>query len=255
MKTKLSVNLNKIALIRNARDDGNPSPVEFGEIALMAGAAGLTVHPRPDQRHIRATDVAPLSELVKLYAGKEYNIEGNPFHNLMDHVLTVRPDQATFVPDGEGQKTSDHGFDLDRDGERLLPLIKAAKQAGVRVSLFMDPVAVNMAKAKALGADRVELYTEGYAKAFGTEAETEMLAMYADAAHAAHEAGLGVNAGHDLNLENLESLLLACRYIDEVSIGHALTAEALRYGMAETIRRYVEIIDRVAKIQAEELGE
>ena len=179
MKTKLSVNLNKIALIRNARDDGNPSPVEFGEIALQAGAAGLTVHPRPDQRHIRATDVAPLADLVKRYPQAEYNIEGNPFHNLMDHVLTVRPNQATFVPDSEGQKTSDHGFDLNRDGERLLPLIKAAKDAGVRVSLFMDPVAENMAKAKALGADRVELYTEGYAKADGTEEEAGILATYA----------------------------------------------------------------------------
>ena len=246
MKTKLSVNLNKIALIRNARDDGNPSPVEFGEIALKAGAAGLTVHPRPDQRHIRATDVAPLSDLVKLYPHAEYNIEGNPFHNLMDHVLEVRPDQATFVPDSEGQKTSDHGFDLDRDGERLLPLIKAAKEAGVRVSLFMDPIPENMAKAKALGADRVELYTEGYAKAYGTDEEEGILATYAAAAQAAHEAGLGVNAGNDLNLDNLESLLLACRYIDEVSIGHALTAEALRYGMGETVRRYVEIIERVA---------
>ena len=247
MKTKLSVNLNKIALIRNSRDDGNPSPVEFGEIALKAGAAGLTVHPRPDQRHIRATDVAPLSDLVKHYPDAEYNIEGNPFHNLMDHVLTVRPNQATFVPDSEGQKTSDHGFDLDRDGERLLPLIKAAKDAGVRVSLFMDPVAENMAKAKALGADRVELYTEGYAKAYGTDEQAGILATYAAAAKAAHEVGLGVNAGHDLNLDNLESLLLACRYIDEVSIGHALTAEALRYGMGETVRRYVEIIERVAQ--------
>ena len=224
--------------------------MEFGEIALKAGAAGLTVHPRPDQRHIRATDVAPLSDLVKHYPDAEYNIEGNPFHNLMDHVLTVRPNQATFVPDSEGQKTSDHGFDLDRDGERLLPLIKAAKDAGVRVSLFMDPVAENMAKAKALGADRVELYTEGYAKAYGTDEEVGILATYAAAAKAAHEVGLGVNAGHDLNLDNLESLLLACRYIDEVSIGHALTAEALRYGMDETVRRYVEIIERVAQKMA-----
>ncbi len=244
MKTKLSVNLNKIALIRNARDDGNPSPCEFGRIALENGAAGLTVHPRPDQRHIRASDVAPLAEVVKAFPGAEYNIEGNPFHNLMDHVLATRPHQATFVPDQEGQKTSDHGFNLDVDGERVKPLIEKAKAAGVRVSLFLDPEPSEMVKAKALGADRVELYTEGYAKAYGTADEEKVLARYAAAARAAHEAGLGVNAGHDLNLENLEALLVACRYIDEVSIGHALTAEALRYGMAETIRRYVAILDR-----------
>lgn len=247
MKTKLSVNLNKIALIRNARDDGNPSPCEFGRIALENGAAGLTIHPRPDQRHIRSSDVAPLSEVVKSFPGAEYNIEGNPFHNLMDHVLAVCPDQATFVPDQEGQKTSDHGFNLDVDGQRVKPLIDKAKAAGVRVSLFLDPVAEEMPKAKALGADRVELYTEGYAKAFGTEKQAKVLAQYAAATKAAHDVGLGVNAGHDLNLENLESLLLACKYIDEVSIGHALTAEALRFGMAETIRRYKVILERVAQ--------
>lgn len=247
MKTKLSVNLNKIALIRNARDDGNPSPCEFGRIALKNGAAGLTIHPRPDQRHIRSSDVAPLAEVVRSFPGAEYNIEGNPFHNLMDHVLAVRPDQATFVPDQEGQKTSDHGFNLDVDGLRVKPHIDKAKAAGVRVSLFLDPVPEEMAKAKELGADRVELYTEGYAKAFGTEKQEQVLAQYAAAAKAAHDVGLGVNAGHDLNLENLEALLLACKYIDEVSIGHALTAEALRFGMAETIRRYEVILERVAQ--------
>lgn len=247
MRTKLSVNLNKIALIRNARDDGNPSPCEFGRIALENGAAGLTVHPRPDQRHIRASDVQPLAELVKQFPGAEFNIEGNPFHNLMGHVLSVLPDQATFVPDKEGQKTSDHGFSLDEDGERVRPLIAQAKQAGVRVSLFLDPIASEMKKAKALGADRIELYTEGYAKAFGTPMQSEVLKKYAEAAQAAHEAGLGVNAGHDLNLENLEELLVACKYIDEVSIGHALTAEALRYGMAETVRRYIAILERAEK--------
>ena len=148
------------------------------------------------------------------------------------------------MPDQEGQKTSDHGFNLDVDGARVKPLIEKAKATGVRVSLFLDPEPSEMVKAKALGADRVELYTEGYAKAYGTADEEKVLARYAAAACAAHEAGLGVNAGHDLNLDNLEALLVACRYIDEVSIGHALTAEALRYGMAETIRRYVAILDR-----------
>ena len=188
-----------------------------------------------------------MAEVVRSFPGAEYNIEGNPFHNLMDHVLAVRPDQATFVPDQEGQKTSDHGFNLDVDGQRVKPLIDKAKAAGVRVSLFLDPVPEEMPKAKKLGADRVELYTEGYAKAFGTEKQAQVLAQYAAAAKAAHDVGLGVNAGHDLNLENLEALLLACKYIDEVSIGHALTAEALRFGMAETIRRYEVILERVAQ--------
>ncbi len=248
MKTKLSVNLNKIALLRNARDDGNPSPIEFGRIALENGAAGLTVHPRPDERHIRAGDVAPLAELTHAFVGAEYNIEGNPFHNLMDHVLTVKPTQATFVPDQEGQKTSDHGFDLKADAERLRPLIEKAQAAGVRVSLFLDPDPESMPLARAIGADRIELYTEGYAKAYGTDKEAEVLALYAKAALAAHEVGLGVNAGHDLNLENLGALLVACRVIDEVSIGHALTAEALRYGMAETIRRYAAVIESAHEI-------
>ena len=246
-KTNLSVNLNKIALVRNARDDGNPSPLEFGKIALEAGAAGLTVHPRPDERHIRAGDVAPLAQLVKAYPGREFNIEGNPFHNLMEHVCAVKPDQATFVPDSSDQKTSDHGFDLDRDGERLRPLIAQAKALGVRVSLFMDPIPENMAKAKALGADRVELYTEGYAKKFGTDQQKACLAQYAAAARAAHEAGLGVNAGHDLNLDNVAALVSACVYLDEVSIGHALTVEALRYGMHETVRRYEDILAGLAQ--------
>lgn len=249
LKTNLSVNLNKIALIRNSRDDGNPSPVQFGRIALEAGAAGLTVHPRPDERHIRHDDVAPLAQLVKSFPGREFNIEGNPFHNLMQHVREVRPDQVTFVPDSTDQKTSDHGFDLDKDGERLRPLIAEAKALGVRVSLFMDPIAENMAKAKELGADRVELYTEGYAKKFATHEQEACLVEYAAAAAAAHEAGLGVNAGHDLNLENLAALLTACRYIDEVSIGHALTAEALLYGMHETVCRYEAILSAVAEQQ------
>ena len=249
IRTKLSVNLNKIALLRNSRDGNWPDPVFFGELALSAGAAGLTVHPRPDERHIRRSDVPSIAALVARYEGIEFNIEGNPFHNLMGHLESVRPHQATFVPDSENQKTSDHGFDLSDAGvrESLRPLIARAKSFGCRVSLFMDPVPELMSVAQELGADRIELYTEGWAKAFGTEREAEVLAGYAAAATAAKEVGLGVNAGHDLSLENLERFLSACRVIDEVSIGHALVAEALQFGMQETVRRYGEILDRVAE--------
>lgn len=248
MLTKLSVNLNKIALIRNSRDGNTPSPVRFGKIALAAGAAGLTVHPRPDERHIRASDVPQLAALLKKWPHREFNIEGNPLMNLMEHVLSVLPDQTTFVPDSENQKTSDHGYDLAKDGSRIEPLIAKAKNAGVRVSLFMDPVAENMHLAREVGADRVELYTEAYAAAYGTAQQEEVLARYVEAAQAAHEAGLGVNAGHDLNLSNLEALLVACRYIDEVSIGHALISEALEYGTTETVGRYNGILIRAADL-------
>lgn len=247
MLTKLSVNLNKVALIRNSRDGNTPSPVLFGAISLKAGAAGLTVHPRPDERHIRASDVPALARLVKTWPGREFNIEGNPFMNLMEHIRESRPHQATFVPDSEEQKTSDHGFDLRKDGERLLPLIEECKRLGVRVSLFMDPVAEDMALAKALGADRIELYTEAYAASCGTTRKENELARYAEAALAAHEAGLGVNAGHDLSLVNLEELLVSCRYISEVSIGHALISEALEYGMTETVGRYNGICLRASE--------
>lgn len=247
-RTQLSVNLNKVALLRNSRDGNWPDPVFFGRIALEAGAAGLTVHPRPDERHIRATDVPALSALVKTYPGREYNIEGNPFHNLMTHLEAVRPDQATFVPDSTDQKTSDHGFDLADEAvcESVRPLIEAAQGWGCRVSLFMDPVPELMAQAKALGADRVELYTEGWAQAYGTAEEPAVLAQYAASVRAAREAGLEVNAGHDLSLENLETFLKACPGISEVSIGHALIAEALQFGLAETVRRYEAILDRTA---------
>lgn len=245
MAAKLSVNLNKIALLRNSREGNWPDPVFFGRIALEAGAAGLTVHPRPDERHVRAADVAPLGELVSRWPGREYNIEGNPFHNLMDHVRAVRPHQATFVPDSEGQLTSDHGFALwDEEVCRSLrPLIKEAKDLGVRVSLFMDPVPEWMAKAAELGADRIELYTEGWAKAFGTPNEDEVLEAYSRSAQAARAAGLGVNAGHDLDLDNLGRFLSAVKGVDEVSIGHALTAEALQFGLAEVVRRYNVVIE------------
>ncbi len=167
-RTALSVNVNKVALVRNTRHLGIPSVSRAALLCLQAGAQGITVHPRPDERHIRAQDVTELATLLQNWPDREYNIEGNPFHNLMDFIRSVRPHQATFVPDGEGQFTSDHGWNLAQDAERLRPLIAECRALGVRVSLFMDPIPEQMAAAKAVGADRVELYTEPYAAAWGT---------------------------------------------------------------------------------------
>jgi pyridoxine 5-phosphate synthase len=240
--TRLSVNVNKIALLRNARTIGIPDVVHLSRLAIAAGAAGITVHPRPDQRHIRADDVASLSALVRAHAGVEYNIEGNPFHQLMGLVREFRPDQCTLVPDAPAALTSDHGWDLDRDGDRLRPVIEELRSLGVRVSLFMDPVAAQMPKAKALGADRIELYTEPYAQAHGTADEAASLTGYASAAAAAIRCGLGVNAGHDLNLRNLTAFLAALPGVMEVSIGHALIADALELGMTRAVGAYLDAI-------------
>jgi pyridoxine 5-phosphate synthase len=237
--TALSVNLNKVALVRNTRDLGIPSVTKLAHIALEAGADGITVHPRPDGRHVRAHDVYELAQLLRQWPACEFNIEGNPFHQLMDFVRTVRPQQCTFVPDESGQSTSDHGWDLVRDGARVRPFVEEAKALGVRVSLFMDPVPEAMALAREVGADRVELYTEPYAKAFGTDAQAEELGRYRAAAQAALALGLGVNAGHDLNRDNLALFLARVPGVQEVSIGHALTADALEFGMAKTVGLYV----------------
>jgi pyridoxine 5-phosphate synthase len=236
--TALSVNVNRIALLRNSRPVGIPDVVHIATLALQAGADGITVHPRPDARHITAADVHALAALLKQWPAAEYNLEGNPFHNLMDLVRAVRPQQATFVPDAVGQATSDHGWNLAADGARLEPLIAELHTLGVRVSLFMDPDPAAMALARATGADRVELYTEGYARAWATPRRGEELARYSDAARAAHAAGLGVNAGHDLNRDNLADFLRAVPGVAEVSIGHAIAADAFEFGMAETVRQY-----------------
>jgi pyridoxine 5-phosphate synthase len=237
-KTALSVNLNKVALVRNTRHLGIPSVTRAATLCLEAGAAGITVHPRPDERHIRAGDVHDLAVLLKAWPDREFNIEGNPFHNLMDFVRQVRPHQVTFVPDSEGQFTSDHGWTFPQDAERLKPLIDEAKALGVRVSLFMDPIPEAMAAAKAVGADRVELYTETYASTYGRPKQVEVLAAFKATAEAALKAGLGINAGHDLNRDNLHAFLTTVPGVQEVSIGHALIADALEIGYAETVRAY-----------------
>ena len=248
-RTALSVNVNRVALLRNSRPVGIPDVVHLSTIALQAGADGITVHPRPDARHITTQDVRDLSALMQRWPQAEYNLEGNPFHNLMDLVREVRPHQATFVPDSVEQATSDHGWDLSRDGERLRPLIAELHALGVRVSLFMDPDPAAMALARAVGADRVELYTEAYARGHGSPGRAALLQRYADAARAALAAGLGVNAGHDLNRDNLADFLRAVPGVDEVSIGHAIAADALEFGMAETVRLYQRCI-RQAQVTA-----
>ena len=237
-QTALSANLNKVALVRNTRHLGIPSVTRAATLCLEAGAAGITVHPRPDERHIRAGDVHDLADLLKAWPDREFNIEGNPFHNLMDFVRQVRPHQVTFVPDSEGQFTSDHGWTFPQDAERLKPLIDEAKALGARVSLFMDPIPEAMAAAKAVGADRVELYTETYASTYGTLKQAEVLATFKATAEAALAVGLGINAGHDLNRDNLHTFLTTVPGVQEVSIGHALIADALEIGYTETVRAY-----------------
>ena len=243
--TALSVNLNKVALLRNTRHLGIPSVTKAAGIVLQAGANGITVHPRPDERHIRGTDVHELAELLRRdWPHIEYNIEGNPFHNLMDFVRAVRPHQATFVPDAEGQFTSDHGWQLPADIERLAPVIAETKALGVRVSLFMDPIPEAMRLAREVGADRVELYTETYASAWGTPRQAEVLAAFTATAEAALAVGLGINAGHDLSRDNLADFLRAVPGVQEVSIGHALIADALELGYTATIRDYQRCIQQ-----------
>jgi pyridoxine 5-phosphate synthase len=242
--TALSVNVNKVAHLRNTRHLNIPDVVAAARWCLQAGAHGITVHPRPDERHIRAHDVHDIAALLKDWPQAEYNIEGNPYQNLMPFVRALRPQQCTFVPDSEGQFTSDHGWDLKAEAARLRPLIEEAQALGVRVALFMDAEPEAMALAAAVGADRVELYTEPYAAAHGKPEQAEQLARFASAARAAQALGLGVNAGHDLNRANLADFLRAVPGVLEVSIGHALVADALELGMATSVREYLRCIPR-----------
>jgi pyridoxine 5-phosphate synthase len=243
--TKLSVNVNKIATLRNTRNLDIPNIAGLSSIALLAGAHGLTVHPRPDERHIRPDDVTALSAVVKQFPGAEYNIEGNPFHGLIEHCQRVHPTQATLVPDAREAFTSNHGFNLVELGpvERraLGQAIDTLHTSGARVSLFLDPIPKMMPLARDLGADRVELYTEHYALAHRSGDVATSIQTYARAATAARDAGLAVNAGHDLNLDNLGQFLRGMSPVAEISIGHALIADALEFGLAETVRRYLAL--------------
>jgi pyridoxine 5-phosphate synthase len=240
MPTELSVNLNKIALIRNSRGRDFPSVASFARLALDSGAKGVTIHPRPDQRHATYKDIQDLTTLLAEYPDRELNIEGNPNETFMAHVLEARPDQCTLVPDADDQLTSDHGYDLTKQFDQIQPIVQQLKQAGIRVSVFMDPDPEQMPLAAKLGADRIELYTEAWAEAFDTEQQQSFLDRYRKATDAARAAGLDVNAGHDLNLHNLPAFL-TIPGIDEVSIGHALTVEALEQGFTSVVRQYVDI--------------
>lgn len=247
--TALSVNLNKVALLRNQRSLGIPSVTRAATLALQAGAHGITVHPRPDERHIRRHDVVDLAALMRDWPQADYNIEGNPLHNLMDVLREVTRcglplHQCTFVPDAMDQATSDHGWRFPQDAAALAPLIAEAQSLGVRVSLFMDPLPTLMSAVRALGAERVELYTESYARAHGTSDQAVVLNRFTATAEAALVEGLRLNAGHDLNRDNLGDFLRAVPGVQEVSIGHALIADALELGLTETVRDYLRCIHR-----------
>lgn len=251
MSIALSINLNKIALIRNSRPGNNPDLLAYAKQCIDLGCQGITVHPRPDQRHIRASDIAPLTELCSTRAEVEFNIEGNPLEGkLADYpgfialVEQAQPDQCTLVPDATDQPTSDHGFDLNQTGPRLEPIIQNLKNKGVRVSLFMDPDLEQIRLAKEVGADRIELYTGPYANAFAegsSEAFQQILDWHIAAGQFAYEIGLGVNAGHDLNLDNLPSYR-SVPHLAEVSIGHAFTLDCLQMGMDSAMRSYLEAL-------------
>lgn len=243
--TLLSVNLNKVALIRNSRGGTVPSVTEAARIAIDAGAQGITVHPRPDGRHIRRHDVYDLADMLDV----EFNIEGNPTRDFLDLVMDVKPAQCTLVPDAPDQLTSDHGWDVIREGARLKGVVDELKEARIRVSIFMDPVADQIERVPETGADRIELYTESYAKAHGTPDQERVVDEFAAAAEVAQELGLGVNAGHDLNQHNLPDFLRRVPNVLEVSIGHALISEAIfEDGLANVVRKYLAAIREGAAV-------
>lgn len=250
----LSVNLNKIALIRNSRDTTNPSVPGHAQMCIDAGADGITVHPRPDQRHIRADDCFELADMLSV----EFNIEGNPmsgprkseragvgdYPGFMALVKAIRPAQCTLVPDGDNQLTSDHGFDLKRDGDRVAPLVAELKALGIRTSLFMDPDPEQIRLAAQMGADRIELYTETYAAACSRNEQVDaVFQQFTEAAEAALDCGLGLNAGHDLDLVNLPRFATIAG-LQEVSIGHALTVDAIRMGLANAVAAYQQALGK-----------
>lgn len=235
--TRLSVNVNKVATLRNARGGNVPDVELFARMAQQMGAEGITVHPRPDERHIRRSDVYAIKELITT----EFNIEGNPQPAFVELVLDVKPHQVTLVPDAEDQLTSNHGWDTKAHLAKLTTLIRKFQAAGIRVSVFVDPDPEMVEYAKRAGADRVELYTGPYAEIYETDPQ-RALDMYRAAAEKAKEVGLGLNAGHDLNLHNLNAFIQAFPWVDEVSIGQALIADTLYLGLEETIRRYKDCL-------------
>ena len=241
--TMLSVNVNKVALLRNVREAGHPNVLDASRICLRAGAGGLTVHPRPDQRHTRPEDVLELAAMLREAPGYELNVEGNPFPEFLELVGRTKPTQCTLVPDRPDAITSDHGWDLETDGPRLRSIIRELQEKGIRVSLFVDPEPAQVERAKEIGSDRIELYTESYARAYGTDRQDEVLELFARAAAKAREVGLGVNAGHDLALDNLG---LFCRTIPnvlEVSIGHALISYSLEVGLRRAVSDYRNVLE------------
>ncbi len=243
MPCQLSVNVNAIAFLRNRRDLPWPSVEGLSRVALEAGAHGITVHPRPDERHIRRTDVTVLRQmLLKDWPGREFNIEGYPDERFLALCEMEKPEQVTLVPDDPSQATSDHGWDFDRDGARLSSIIARLHRSGFRVSLFVDPDPAAPAKAKAVGADRVEIYTGPYGGALTEATMRPAFDKVVATGKAAAAADVGLNAGHDLTRENLPRLVTALPNLEEVSIGHAITSDALMFGMAETVRLFRKAI-------------
>ncbi len=253
--TILSVNLNRVALVRNARRGESPSIARAAQVCLERGAGGLTVHPRPDQRHARPSDVLELGELVRGRPGAEFNVEGNPFPDFVELVRRVKPTQCTLVPDAPDAVTSDHGWDLVADGGRLRPLIREFQDLGIRVSLFMEADRGKIEDAKSVGADRVELYTEPYARAYGTEHEAETLEKFVLSARRALEVGLGVNAGHDLDLRNLGRFCSAVPGVMEVSIGHALFSRAFDVGLHQVVGEYLDVLSQKDRLAVSGTGD
>lgn len=239
--TVLSVNVNKIALLRNSRGRNYPNVLEFIEQLLALGVRGITVHPRPDERHVTRQDVYDISQFLHSQKDIEFNIEGYPSEDFLKLVLEVTPAQCTLVPDQPGQLTSDHGWDIRANEPLLVDVLARLRRADIRSSLFLDASTMQVELVPGVGADRIELYTEDYARNFSTAAQGKVFARYKAAAATAHELGLGINAGHDLDLGNL-SEFLEIPHIAEVSIGHALVVESLQQGLARVIEQYLAII-------------
>lgn len=246
--TKLSVNLNKFALLRNSRGTDVPNVLDKARSCISFGVHGITVHPRPDQRHTKYSDVYELAALLNDYSEVEFNVEGNPVPRFLEVVKETKPDQCTLVPDAVDQLTSDHGWNITREAQSLEPIIQDLQNLGIRVSLFMDTDLQQIELVKKIAADRIELYTEPYADAFGNPDQPEVLSRFTEAAKLARQLGLGVNAGHDLSLKNLDLFLRTVPDVLEVSIGHAIVVESFDYSLKGTIEQYIAIL---AKIEQE----